>query len=96
MKIDMTKEWLPVGTIVSIRFYKSKFMIVGYLVNEGDTDKVYDYAAVVYPGGFLDNDSFTLFNRDTVKKIHHIGYFTEEFKALSKFVEEKESEIYGQ
>lgn len=88
MKFDLEKDFLPVGSVVSIRFNPNKFMIMGFCTIDGNTKKVYDYSAVLYPVGLVSLDDVVMFNRDVVKKIHHLGYINEEEKELKKTLED--------
>ena len=88
MKFDLKNDFLPVGTVVSIRFNPNKFMIMGFCTIEGNTKKMYDYCAVLYPSGFTSIDETFMFNRDIVKKVHHLGYVTEEEKEFKKLLED--------
>lgn len=88
MKIDLEKDFLPVGSIVSIRFSKEKYMIMGFCTIDAKTKKVYDYSAVRYPVGFESLDNVCMFNRLVVKKVHHLGYINYEHSSYIKKIEE--------
>ena len=49
------KELLPLGTVVTLKQGKKRLMIVGRLQNQVGSDKIYDYAAVLWPEGVLDS-----------------------------------------
>lgn len=88
MKFDLEKEFLPVGSVVSIRFNTNKFMIMGFCTVEGNTKKIYDYCAVLYPSGLENLDDVVMFNRDIVKKVHHLGYINDEEKEFKKALQD--------
>ena len=88
MQFNLEKDFLPVGSVVSIRFNQNKFMIMGFCTIESNTKKIYDYCAVVYPNGLQTLDNVVMFNKDIVKKIHHLGYITEEEKECKKILDE--------
>jgi len=88
MKIDLEENFLPVGSIVSIRFSKEKYMIIGFCTIDGKTKKVYDYSAVRYPVGFESLDNVCMFNRMVVKKVYHLGYINDEHCDYIKKIEE--------
>ena len=77
-------EYLPIGTIVSVRFNTNKFMIIGYCTLEGNTKKMYDYSAVVYPFGLENFDNIIMFNKDIIKKVYHMGYTSLEHNDLNE------------
>ena len=85
---DLSKERLPIGSVVSVRFNTHKFMIIGFCTLEGKTKKMYDYSAVVYPFGLVNFDSVTMFNKEIIKKIHHLGYSDEAHKELNIKIDE--------
>jgi len=85
MKID--KDFLPVGTVVKLRFENRMFMIVGYFGNNNTTKKPCDYIGVYYPFGFEGEKELLTFNREYVKEVLHMGYEDERF---AKFKEELE------
>lgn len=88
MKFDLENDFLPVGSIVSLRFNRNKFMIMGYGTIDGETKEVYDYVAVQYPVGLISLDNVVMVNRPFVKKIYHTGYVSEEYNNFSKAVKE--------
>ena len=88
IKFDIEKEFLPVGSVVSVRFNTNKFMIVGFCTVAGDSKKMYDYSAVAYPLGLMDFDNVTMFNKEIIKKVHYLGYSDEEEKEFKKTLAE--------
>lgn len=85
----MMNNLLPVGTIVSLRFNKGKFMIIGFCTKEGNSGKVYDYSAVVYPTGLYSFDEVVMFNREYIKKVYYMGYQSDEDVAFKAEIEKK-------
>ncbi len=83
---DLQKDFLPVGSIVKIRFDYDKLMIIGYCTVEKGTNKVFDYCAVRYPFGFIGNDKFVMFNKDVVKKVIQLGYESDEQKDFIELI----------
>ena len=88
VNFNLEKDLLPVGSVVSIRFNSKKFMIMGYGPIDKENNKIYDYCAVIYPIGLLSLNDVTLISRDFIKKVHHIGYITDEYKSFMPHVEE--------
>ncbi len=89
MSFDLENDWLPVGSVVSIRFNENKFMIIGYSPINSKTKKPYDYYAVVYPYGFSSHQETIVFNKEVVKKIYHIGYMTDDYNSYIKMVDDE-------
>lgn len=63
---------LPIGSVVSVTDVDSPVMIYGYLQKTEESSSVYDYIGCRYPVGIAD-DSFFLFNRDNIQKLHFVG-----------------------
>ena len=88
MEYDMNKDLLPVGTIVKIRLSKQEYMIMGFYIKNPDSDKVYDYSAVIYPEGLMSLDDVVVFDRDYIKKVVHLGYVDDEEIKFKKEINE--------
>ena len=67
------KEYLPIGSVVTLKNTKKRIMIVGRLQNLIHRDEVYDYAAVLYPEGLIDSEHFYLFNQEDIDCLFYIG-----------------------
>ena len=85
---DLEKDFLPVGSIVSIRFNTNKFMIMGFCTFDGNTNEIYDYSAVPYPEGLIDLDDVCMFNRAIVKKVFHLGFIDDDEKKFKQALNE--------
>ena len=75
----MSKELLPLGSILYLEGATSKLMIVGRgPVFESDNEPVYsDYVGVVYPEGINPEDAI-FFNHENIDKVVFEGYSDEE------------------
>ena len=89
MKYNINKDFLPVGTVVKIRFDLSEYVIIGYKIIESGTKKVYDYAAVEYPYGFIGNEKIAMFNKNIVKKVVNMGYVCKEEIKFTEYLNEQ-------
>ena len=67
------KEYLPIGSVVTLKNTKKRIMIVGRLQNLIHQDEVYDYASVLYPEGLIDSEHFYLFNQEDIDCLFYIG-----------------------
>jgi len=66
---------LPIGSVVLIGNSTKKVMIVGVCQKGGsDEMKLWDYAGVIFPEGYLDPNKLFLFNNDQVTRIFALGY----------------------
>lgn len=79
--MDINKnEYLPIGSVVSIKGKKIKFMIIGYFpVVE---NKKFDYFAVTYPYGILDTKKMYMFYSKDISNVFYKGYENEEFNSI--------------
>lgn len=66
---------LPLGTIVVLKDGEKKLMITGVIQTNADGDgKEYDYLSVMYPEGYMGEESHYLFNHDDISDIVFRGY----------------------
>lgn len=70
----MENKLLPLGTVVSLYQNNSKLMIVGYLQKTEKDDKIWDYAAVVYPNGFISPNRMVVFDNIQIERKYLYGY----------------------
>lgn len=89
MEINLKKNLLPIGSVVTIRFNNDfKIMITGYSPVDSKTNKIYDYMGVIYPYGFDNYDKTIIFDRDVIKKVHFTGYKTDDYLGVEEFARE--------
>lgn len=76
---------LPVGSVVLVGNSTKKVMIIG-LCQRGGSDevKLWDYAGVIFPEGYLDPNKLFLFNNDQITQIYALGYQDAEQIAFKK------------
>lgn len=71
----MIGDLLPIGSVVLLKGAVKKLMIVGLKpIDEENPDKIYDYAGVIYPVGFLGDTSLLLFDHESINDVIFIGY----------------------
>ncbi len=71
----MIKDLLPVGSVVLLKGGIKKLIIMG--IKHADAEKPeteYDYVGVMYPEGYLGNDTLFLFNHSDINDIIFTGY----------------------
>lgn len=69
----MNDRVLPIGSIVTVKGNPTRLMIVGYLVENKETKKMYDYCACLFPNG-LDVNNNVLFNMEDIDVVFFVGY----------------------
>lgn len=72
------KDFLPLGTIVTLKGGSKRVMIVGRLQQETNQQTIYDYSAVCWPEGMVDSKQIYLFNHEDLAMIWFIGYQDQE------------------
>jgi len=77
------EDFLPIGSVVSLRDYERKIMIIGVLQFAGDDQsRLFDFSGVAYPEGLIDPNYNYAFDRSQIERIHHLGYIDEELHEL--------------
>lgn len=66
------KELLPIGSIVLLKEATKSLMIVG-MMQRDDEGREYDYIAVVFPEGYIDSETFFLFNHEDIVDVRFVG-----------------------
>ena len=82
------KNLLPIGSVVLLQDGKKKVMIIGIKQMNIDTQVEYDYLAVLYPEGFLADQSMFFFNHDAIEDVYHMGYRNQEHDSFRERLEE--------
>jgi len=68
------KNYLPIGSVVLLKEAEKRVMVVGLAQKEAETEKIWDYSAVLYPEGMFDSNNLFLFNEDQVESLFFIGF----------------------
>lgn len=66
------KELLPIGSVVLLKEATKSLMIVGTTQRDEEGNK-YDYISVVFPEGYIDSETFFLFNHEDVVEVKFVG-----------------------
>ena len=83
------EKYLPIGTVLMLKGGKKRIMITGFCTYaDKEKGKLYDYAGVLYPEGFIASNQTLLFNHDQIEKIYHMGLIDEEEKEFKKVLSE--------
>ncbi|EOS61114.1 hypothetical protein C815_00679 [Firmicutes bacterium M10-2] len=87
-------ELLPIGSVVTLKNGSKKIMIVGRFQQHGKTEKIYDYASVLWPEGMIDSKHLYLFDQEDISNIYYIGMQNDE-EFNFRFILEEEYEKIG-
>lgn len=75
MKMKNVKELLPIGSVVLLKKGLKKVMIIGILQQTSEVrDKVFDYVAVLYPEGYINEELKFLFDHEDINDVIFRGY----------------------
>ncbi len=87
------KELLPIGSVVMLKEATKSLMIVG-VMQKDDDGREYDYISVVFPEGYINSETFFLFNHEDIVDVRFVGCINAEsqtYMQLLKNMELKES-----
>lgn len=89
-------ELLPIGSVVLLKEATKKLMIIGILQVDQDNDKLYDYLAVPFPEGYINEENNFLFDHDDIQEVFFTGFINQEtqnlMNLLTALVEQAEAE----
>lgn len=71
------KNYLPIGSVVLLKEAKKSLMIVGTEQIDEDGNE-FDYISCVFPEGYIDADTFFLFNNEDIEDVKFVGYINAE------------------
>ena len=102
--MEIGERFLPIGTVVVLKGGIRELMIMSYCImpsgdvydKSGKIDakgKMYDYGACFYPEGMVTSDQLFAFNHDQIEKICYKGYVTDNYKDISRLLNEGLEEI---
>ena len=88
----MKKDFLPVGTVVSLKNSKVKVMIMGYYPSgNAKPGYVWDYSGVLYPMGYTDGSQILQFDAEQIGEVMAMGYQdVEQFSFIERLQEAAE------
>lgn len=79
---------LTLGSVVRLKDAKKSLMIIGNKIKNKDNE-IFDYIGVMHPEGYVDNDTFFLFNQDDVEEVKYIGFINADVQVFrEKYKEE--------
>lgn len=81
------EELLALGSVVKVQLTERntmRFVIAGYFPHDKKTDKVYDYAAVLYPWGMQPGPAIQMFHHGQILSVEHPGYLDDDGREITK------------
>ena len=80
------KRVLPIGSVVLLKGAERYIVVMGYLMVEDETKKVWDYMGCAYPMGAISSEMTLMFDDDQIEKVVFEGFVDEEGTAFRKKV----------
>ena len=84
---------LPIGSVVLLGESAKRLMVIGYLQQETETGKVWDYVGIPFPEGYMGSERTYLFNHEQITRLFSIGYQDEEQFSFSSHLEKAVQEL---
>jgi len=83
------KDLFPIGSVVLLEEATKSLMIVGTFQIDEDGNK-YDYIACLYPEGYINDETFFLFNHEDIKEVKFVGCINAESQAYIQMLKNEE------
>lgn len=84
---------LPIGSVVLLKNSTKRVMVVGLCQKGGAESKLWDYAGVIFPEGYIDSSKMFLFNNDQIAQVYALGYQDAEQLAFKEKADAKMQEL---
>lgn len=78
----MNNQLLPIGSVVTLEGAEKKLMVMGVFPADSDSGKIYDYIAVPYPEGYIDNETMFLFMHKDIQTVEYLGFINAEHQSF--------------
>lgn len=79
---------LPIGSVVMLKDSTKKMMIIGFLQQQMDDNKVWDYVGLPYPEGYMGSTRTYLFDQKQIDCVYALGYQDNEQFAFSAHLDD--------
>lgn len=66
--------FLPMGSVVLLNGSDKRMQIVGQIQADASTLEVYDYCAVPFPEGYIDENQLAMFQHEEIRLICAVGH----------------------
>lgn len=93
MDNSLYSNFLPIGTICTIRGNNEKVMIIGYYsIEYTNVVKMHDYIGCVYPEGLLKKNNLCSFDNRDITDVIYKGYLSDEYDRLNDVLSRRSPE----
>ena len=90
---------LALGSVVRVQVEEqatARLMIAGYLPEDKNTGKIYDYVTVLYPWGMQQTPAVQMIRQDQILEVEAEGYLDEKAAAFTRELPELIGKIAGE
>lgn len=81
------KELLPIGSVVLLKGAEKSLMIIGTTQIDDEGTK-YDYISCIFPEGYVNAETFFLFNHEDIVEVKFVGCINAESQTYAQMVKE--------
>ena len=93
----MSRELLPIGSVVNIKGTEKPMMICGFCpTGPAKPGYVYDYSGFPYPEGYMDVLKIYQFDNEQIEKVLALGYQDRETFVYMHALQEKIEDVKRQ
>lgn len=85
------KNLLPIGSVVLLKEAEKSLMIVGTMQRD-DEGREFDYVSVLFPEGYINSDTFFLFNHEDIADVRFVGCINAESQTYLQLLREQEAQ----
>ena len=85
-------DWLPVGSVVRLEEGERPIMVAGFMAQDGNTGRYWDYVGYPYPEGDQGKGEWS-FDKDMVAEVRLIGYLDGMGCLFSEYLDDKTGEF---
>ena len=83
------KELLPIGSVVLLQEARKSLMIIGTRQVDEDGNQ-YDYISCIFPEGYINAETFFLFNHEDIAEVLFVGCINAESQAYNQLLKNEE------
>lgn len=82
------KSLLPLGSVVVPKGGTKSLLIIG-VMQKDDENHVYDYISCPFPEGYINAETFFLFNHEDIDKVVFVGCVNAESQTYTQLLKEE-------
>lgn len=87
-------EWLPIGSVVHIEGDDGLTAVTGYMQQDVESGRLWDYVGVAYPIGWEGPGKDIMFDRESIDCVHFLGLQDQDSMRMLDILGATEPEYY--